>query len=300
MDEDLKDTIKAFGLAGLLIGVPALISVLHNKYVEKQAEKKRDPIAEEMERRTRDARAKEMSDFWKDSSDTMASMFDNMIDDTSILDSPLTNVFHVVEKYYPDELGVKSKSFPGASDDLNNAFKALYNHIGMSSPSERKVIDGSTDMQKMLLEINNSLKVYRLLILERALEISKDLDATSSKQFFEFVYDSLLREKVLSKSGTRSVVHDAPELKNTNYTPTITITKYLTNCILNIIEKHYPERCANDNYMKAMYNEIKESDLFDCDSIARRFDKFIKKESTTEAATTHLTYFIRECFMQKK
>lgn len=299
MDDDAKDMIKAVGLAGLLIGVPALISVLHNKYVEKQAEKRRDPIAEEMERRKRDARAKEMSDFWKDSFDTMTSMLDNMIDDESILDSPLTNVFHVVEKYYPDELGVKSKSFPGASDELNNAFKALYNHIGMSSPSERKVIDGSTDMQKMLLEINNSLKVYRLLILERALEISKDLDATSSKQFFEFVYDSLLREKVLSKSGTRRVVRDAPELKNSNYTPTITITKYLTNCILNIIEKHYPERCANDNYMKAMYKEIKESDLFDCDSISRRLNKFIKKESTTKDAASHLTYFVSECFMKK-
>lgn len=49
MDEDLKDTIKAVGLAGLLIGVPALLSVLYNKHVEKQTEKKRGPIAEEME-----------------------------------------------------------------------------------------------------------------------------------------------------------------------------------------------------------------------------------------------------------
>lgn len=299
MNDDAKDMIKAIGLTGLLIGVPVLINMLHNKYVEKQAEKKRDPIAEEMERRKRDAQAKEMSDFWKDQFSSMTSILDNMIDDKSILDSPLTNVFHVVEKYYPDELGVKTKIFPGASDDLNKAAKALYSHSGMSS-SESKVIDGSTDMQKMILEINDSLKVYRLLILQRALEISKDLNATSSKQFFEFIYDSLLREKVLSKSSTRSVVHDAPELKNSNYTPTITITKYLTNCILNIIEKHYPERCANDNYMKAMYKEIKESDLFDCDSIARRFDKFIKKESTTEAATKHLTYFVNECFMQKK
>ena len=240
-----------------------------------------------------------MSDFWKDQLSSMTSILDNMIDDKSILDSPLTNVFHVVEKYYPDELGVKTKIFPGASDDLNKAAKALYSHSGMSSSDERKVIDGSTDMQKMILEINNSLKVYRLLILQRALEISKDLDATSSKQFFEFIYDSLLREKVLSKSGTRSVVKNVPELKNSNYTPTITITKYLTNRILNVIEKHYSERCANDNYMKAMYKEIKESDLFDCDSIGRRLDKFIKKESTTEAATKYLTYFVSECFCKK-
>lgn len=298
MNDDAKDMIKAIGLTSLLIGVPVLINLLHNKYVEKQAEKKRDPIAEEMERRKRDAQAKEMSDWWKDSFDTMTAMIDNILDDKSILDSPLTNVFHVVEKYYPDELGVKTKIFAGASDDLNKAAKDLYSRSGMSS-CESKVIDGSTDMQKMILEINDSLKVYRLLILQRALEIAKSLDATSSKQFFEFVYDSLLREKVLSKSGTRSVVKNAPELKNSNYTPTITITKYLTNCILNIIEKHYPEKCANDNYMKAMCKEIKESDIFDCDSIGRRLNKFVKKESTTEAATKHLTYFVSECFCKK-
>ena len=299
MDEDLKDTIKAVGLAGLLIGVPALISVLHNKYIEKQAEKKRDPIAEEMQRRKRDAQAKEMSDLWTDSFNTMTSMFDNMIDDKSILDYPSTHVSNIVEKYYPDELCAKREIFPGAGDEFNRCAEHLFSRSGTSSYGTR-VVDGSNHMQKMLLEINKLQKTYRLLILERALEISKDLDATSSKQFFEFVYDSLLREKVLSKSGTRSVVHDAPELKNVNYTPTITITKYLTNSILNIIEKYYPERCANDNYMKAMYKEIKESDLFDCDSISRRLNKFIKKESTTEVAATHLTYFVNECFMQKK
>ena len=314
MNDTVKSILEALGILGISIGLPIAITKIQEKRAEKEA------IQNEMNKRKTKSYFNNFSgsDFKPilDHFDkSMKTMNNSLTDDKTILLLTFNNIINTVEKYYPDELALKTKDLDPFSKLLDGMFdgdESMRDLYGINKKCNTKIIDGSTLMQKMCIEISKLIKTYKMLLLERAYQIIEKSDKETSEYILKFVYESLLHENTLSKSEVRNLIKQSDELKKSNYSLTISIVQHVKNQIFNIIEKYYPERYSTDKYMIAMCNELRENDIFELESIKRRYNKYIEpkikdgefykyvdESKELDAAKNLLAYFIDECFKIK-
>lgn len=314
MNDTVKSILEALGLLGISIGLPIAITKIQEKRAEKEA------IQNEMNKRKNKSYFDNFGGFdakkmFEKTSANLENLNNNLSDSKTILLLTFNNIINTVEKYYPDELALKTKNldpFHKLLDDMIDGDVTLRDLYGINKKCNTKIIDGSTLMQKMCIEISKLIKTYKMLLLERAYQIIEKSDKETSEYILKFVYESLLHENTLSKSEVRNLIKQSDELKKSNYSITISIVQYVKNQIFNIIEKYYPERYGTDKYMIAMCNELRENDIFALESIKRRYNKYIEPKikdcefySTVDeskelaSAKNLLAYFIDECFKMK-
>lgn len=316
MNDTVKSILEALGILGISIGLPIAITKIQEKRAEKEA------IQNEMNKRKNKSifddigfggfDAKKM---FEKTSVNLGNLTNSLVDGKTILLLTFNNIINTVEKYYPDELALKTKDLDPFNKLLDGMFggdESMRDLYGINKKSNTKIIDGSTLMQKMCIEISKLIKTYKMLLLERAYQIIEKSDKETSEYILKFVYESLLHENTLSKSEVRNLIKQSDELKKSNYSLTISIVQHVKNQIFNIIEKYYPERYGTDKYMIAMCNELRENDIFELESIKRRYNKYIEpkikdgefykyvdESKELAPAKNLLAYFIDECFKIK-
>lgn len=312
MNDTVKSILEALGILGISFGLPIAITKIQEKQAKKEA------IQNEMNRRKNKSVFNDIGFGGFDTKKMFGNLNNSLVDDKNILLLTFNNIINTVEKYYPDELALKTKE----SDKLNEALGNLFDYCnifgrdesmgdlyGINKKCNTKIIDGSTLMQKMCIEINKLIKTYKMLLLERTYQIIEKSDKETSEYILKFVYESLFHKNTLSKSEVRNLIKQSDELKKSNYSITISIVQHVKNQIFNIIEKYYPERYGTDKYMIAMCDELRENDIFELKSIKRRYNnyiepkikdgefyKYVDESKELASAKNLLAYFIDECF----
>ena len=305
MNDTVKSILEALGILGISIGLPIVITKIQEK-------REKEATQNELERHHKTYFGGfNPTEMFEKTSVTLGNLTNSLIDDKNILLLTFNNIINIVEKYYPDELALKTKDSDKEFNDLftGTGFENLFGSTVNLKHNKTKIIDGSTMMQKMCIDISKLIKTYKMLLLERAYQIIEKSDKETSEYILKFVYESLFHKNTLSKSEVRNSIKQSDELKNSNYSVTISIVQYIKNQIFNIVEKYYPERYGTDKNMIAMCNELRENDIFELESIKRRYNKYIEPKikdcefySTIDeskelaSAKNLLAYFIDECF----
>ena len=308
MNDTVKSILEALGILGISIGLPIVITKIQEK-------REKEATQNELERHHKTYFGGfNPTEMFEKTSVTLGNLTNSLIDDKNILLLTFNNIINIVEKYYPDELALKTKDSDKEFNDLftGTGFENLFGSTVNLKHNKTKIIDGSTMMQKMCIDISKLIKTYKMLLLERAYQIIEKSDKETSEYILKFVYESLFHKNTLSKSEVRNSIKQSDELKNSNYSVTISIVQYIKNQIFNIVEKYYPERYGTDKNMIAMCNELRENDIFELESIKRRYNKYIEPKikdcefySTIDeskelaSAKNLLAYFIDECFNMK-
>jgi len=308
MNDTVKSILEALGILGISIGLPIVITKIQEK-------REKEATQNELERHHKTYFGGfNPTEMFEKTSVTLGNLTNSLIDDKNILLLTFNNIINIVEKYYPDELALKTKDSDKEFNDLftGTGFENLFGSTVNLKHNKTKIIDGSTMMQKMCIDISKLIKTYKMLLLERAYQIIEKSDKETSEYILKFVYESLFHKNTLSKSELRNSIKQSDELKNSNYSVTISIVQYIKNQIFNIVEKYYPERYGTDKNMIAMCNELRENDIFELESIKRRYNKYIEPKikdcefySTIDeskelaSAKNLLAYFIDECFNMK-
>jgi len=305
MNDTVKSILEALGILGISIGLPIVITKIQEK-------REKEATQNELERHHKTYFGGfNPTEMFEKTSVTLGNLTNSLIDDKNILLLTFNNIINIVEKYYPDELALKTKDSDKEFNDLftGTGFENLFGSTVNLKHNKTKIIDGSTMMQKMCIDISKLIKTYKMLLLERAYQIIEKSDKETSEYILKFVYESLFHKNTLSKSEVRNSIKQSDELKNSNYSVTISIVQYIKNQIFNIVEKYYPERYGTDKNMIAMCNELRENDIFELESIKRRYNKYIEpkikdcefystidESKELDAAKNLLAYFIDECF----
>ena len=308
MNDTVKSILEALGILGISIGLPIVITKIQEK-------REKEATQNELERHHKTYFGGfNPTEMFEKTSVTLGNLTNSLIDDKNILLLTFNNIINIVEKYYPDELALKTKDSDKEFNDLftGTGFENLFGSTVNLKHNKTKIIDGSTMMQKMCIDISKLIKTYKMLLLERAYQIIEKSDKETSEYILKFVYESLFHKNTLSKSEVRNSIKQSDELKKSNYSITISIVQHVKNQIFNIIEKYYPERYGTDKYMIAMCNELRENDIFELESIKRRYNRYIEPKikdcefySTIDeskelaSAKNLLAYFIDECFNMK-
>lgn len=308
MNDTVKSILEALGILGISIGLPIVITKIQEK-------REKEATQNELERHHKTYFGGfNPTEMFEKTSVTLGNLTNSLIDDKNILLLTFNNIINIVEKYYPDELALKTKDSDKEFNDLftGTGFENLFGSTVNLKHNKTKIIDGSTMMQKMCIDISKLIKTYKMLLLERAYQIIEKSDKETSEYILKFVYESLFHKNTLSKSEVRNSIKQSDELKNSNYSVTISIVQYIKNQIFNIVEKYYPERYGTDKNMIAMCNELRENDIFELESIKRRYNRYIEPKikdcefySTIDeskelaSAKNLLAYFIDECFNMK-
>lgn len=308
MNDTVKSILEALGILGISIGLPIVITKIQEK-------REKEATQNELERHHKTYFGGfNPTEMFEKTSVTLGNLTNSLIDDKNILLLTFNNIINIVEKYYPDELALKTKDSDKEFNDLftGTGFENIFGSTVNLKHNKTKIIDGSTMMQKMCIDISKLIKTYKMLLLERAYQIIEKSDKETSEYILKFVYESLFHKNTLSKSEVRNSIKQSDELKNSNYSVTISIVQYIKNQIFNIAEKYYPERYGTDKNMIAMCNELRENDIFELESIKRRYNKYIEPKikdcefySTIDeskelaSAKNLLAYFIDECFNMK-
>ena len=307
MNDTAKSILEALGILGISIGLPIIITKIQEKQ-ENEATKN------ELERHYKTYFGGfDPNKMFEKTSVNLGNLTNSFVDDKNILLLTFNNIINIVEKYYPDELALKTKDSDKEFDDLftGTGFEKFFGTVNLKH-NKTKIIDGSTMMQKMCIDISKLIKTYKILLLERAYQIIEKSDKETSEYILKFVYESLFHKNTLSKSEVRNLIKQSDELKESNYSVTISIVQHIKNQIFIIVEKYYPERYGTDKNMIDMCNELKENDIFELESIKRRYNKYIEPKikdcefySTIDeskelaSAKNLLAYFIDGCFNMK-